>query len=47
MTVRVATETTPGIHLGPATRVLHLRPQEMLVNGARLILQGLMELEPA
>lgn len=47
MTVPVATETAHGIHLGPATRVLHLRPQEMLVNGASLILQGPMELEPA
>eukprot|EP00069_Balaena_mysticetus_P008233 bmy_05778T0 len=47
MTVGVVTETAHGIHLVPGTRVLHPRRQETLVNGARLTLQGPMELEPA
>lgn len=46
MTVRVATETAHGTHPGPGFRTLHLKPQETLANGATLILQGPMELEP-
>lgn len=47
MTAWVITEIVHGIHLVPGIRMLHPRHQEILVNGARLILQGLMELEPA
>lgn len=47
ITVWVVTEIVHGIHLVLGTRVHHPRHQETLVTGARLILQGPMELEPA
>lgn len=47
MTVWVVTEIAHGIHLVPSIRVSHRRYQETLVNGARLTLQGPMELVPA
>lgn len=47
MTMRVATGTARGTHLGPGIRLFRLKPQEALASGAALTLRGPMELEPA